>query len=491
MKGIATSASHQVGRSLPSVGGQVVAGQLERSRKPSPLISIFVFSLALPFFFYLGPLRLSPYRLVLVVTFIPILIVWLSGSIGRIRLPDILMLLTATWGAVVLVSLHGIEQGLQSAGIFFIETFGPFLLARRYIRDVFAFRRMVKSLVLMVLFLLPFAVYENVAGSPILIELFRELLPAYQVVIDEPRLGLRRAQGPFEHFILFGFVCSSAFALSFYVFGAVRRWRGLLAPGLVAMAVFSSLSAGALLSVAVQATLIVWDKVTARLTHRWATLVAIIITAFLVVNLVSNRTPFEVFISYLTFDADNAYMRVQIWHYGTQSVMEHPIFGLGLDDWEHPSWMGGSMDNFWLVEAVRFGIPGFLFIAGGFLSVCFGLGRLRNLSAQVALCRKGLIVTICGLAVALCTVHVWDAPYVLIVFLLGSGMWMFDHRNEAALAPPPHNFRAASGRSAQPARQLQFSPAFCGIVRRCRFLRRPFVPHSADTEAGSLSPLLM
>jgi hypothetical protein len=99
--------------------------------------------------------------------------------------------------------------------------------------------------------------------------------------------------------------------------------------------------------------------------------------------------------------------------------------------------MGGSIDNFWLVEAVRFGIPGFLLIAGAFLSACFGLGRLKNLSFEVAQCRKGLIITICGLSFALCTVHVWDAPYVLTIFLLGSGMWMFDRENEVALATPP------------------------------------------------------
>jgi hypothetical protein len=438
VKSIATTASRQAGKSLPSAGGRVAVAQLTRSRKPSLLIPIFVFSLALPFFFYLGPTRLSPYRLVLVVTFIPTLMSWLSGSLGRTRLPDILMLLAATWGAVVLVSMHGIDNGLQSAGIFVIETFGAFLFARRYIRDVFAFQRMVRSLVLMILFLLPFAVYENVAGSPILIELFGKMFSVYNIVIDEPRLGLRRAQGPFEHFILFGVVCSSAFALSFYAFGAATRLGGRLASGLVAMAVFSSLSSGALLSVAVQVILIVWDKITANVTRRWAILATVVITAFFVVDLTSNRTPFEVFISYLTFNADTSYMRVQIWYYGTQSVMQHPIFGHGLNDWERPSWMGGSIDNFWLDTAVSRGIPGFLFIAGGFLSVCFGLGRLRNLSFQVAQCRKGLIITICGLVVALCTVHVWDAPYVLIIFLLGSGMWMFDHQTGSLPPQPPH-----------------------------------------------------
>ncbi len=431
MEGIAGKAPREIGSSLAFAGGRVPAGRLTRSPKISALIAIFVFALAMPINLYLGPTRLSPYRLVLVATFIPCLVAWLSGSTGRIRLPDIFMLLMAAWGAVVLVSMHGVDQGLQSAGIFVIETFGTFLFARRYIRDAFAFQRMVKCLVLLVLFLLPFAVYENVAGSPILIEILGKVFSVYDVVGSEPRLGLRRAQVTFEHFILFGVVCSSAFALSYYVSGATRL-GGRLSSALVAMTVVTSLSSGAILSVVVQAMLIVWDKVTTRMTRRWVILATITLTAYFTVEFSSNRSAFDVFISYLTFNADTSYMRVHIWNYGTQSVMNHPIFGLGLNDWERPSWMGGSIDNFWLVTAVRYGIPGFLFTAGGFLSVCFGLGRLRNLSFQAVQCRKGLLVTLCGLAFAMCTVHLWDAPYVLFIFLLGSGMWMFDHNGRAA-----------------------------------------------------------
>ena len=159
------------------------------------------------------------------------------------------------------------------------------------------------------------------------------------------------------------------------------------------------------------------------------------LTAYLVVDAISNRSPIDVFISYLTFNADTSYMRVHIWNYGTQSVMRHPILGIGLNDWERPSWMGGSVDNFWLGAAMSYGIPGLLFIVGSFLSVCFGLGRLKNFPFQVAQCRKGLIVTICGVIVAVCTVHVWDAPYVLVIFLLGSGMWMFEVRTGDAPEP--------------------------------------------------------
>jgi hypothetical protein len=355
------------------------------------------------------------------------------------------MLATAAWGAIVLLSHHGMD-GLQTAGIFVIETFGPFLFAKRYIRDVIAFQRMVKYLALMVIFLLPFAIYENVSGSPVLIQWFGSVFSVYDVVGSEARFGLRRAQATFEHFILFGVVCSTAFALSFYAFRSSRLSR--LSPGFVAMAVVSSLSSGAILSVVVQAMLIGWDKVTAAVTWRWAILAGIVLTAYLVVDVSSNRSPIDVFISYLTFNADTSYMRIHIWNYGTQSVMQHPVLGIGLNDWERPSWMGGSVDNFWLSAAMSYGIPGLLFIVGSFLSVCFGLGRLKNLPFQVAQCRKGLIVTICGVIVAVCTVHVWDAPYVLVIFLLGSGMWMFDVRTGDAPKPVRNHLSRLPRRSA-------------------------------------------
>lgn len=446
MKYTAADLHHQKGR-LPSfAAGPVPSAQAIRRQKPSALMPLFIISLAMPFFFYIGSTRMSPYRLVLVVTFVPCLMAWLSGSLGKPRMADIFMLLTAAWGGMVLVLMHGADKGLQSGGIFIIETFGAFLFGRRYIRDVVAFQKMVKILVIVVIGLLPFAIYENITGSPTLIELFGKVFSVYDVVSDETRLGLRRAQGPFEHFILFGVVCSSVFALSFYALSPVRSFSRKLAPGLVAVAVFSSLSTGALLSVAIQGILIVWDKMTARMVQRWTILAGIVVAGFLVVNFASNRTPFEVFISYLTFNADTSYMRVLIWHYGSEAVMLHPILGHGLNDWERPEWMGGSIDNFWLVNAVRYGIPGCAFMIGGFLSVCFGLGRLKNLSAPAIQCRKGLLISLCGVIVSLCTVHVWDAPYVLITFLLGSGMWMYDSGKEIAIpASDAHHVRRHPG----------------------------------------------
>jgi hypothetical protein len=249
---------------------------------------------------------------------------------------------------------------------------------------------------------------------------------------SEARFGLSRAQTVFEHPILFGVVCSSAFALSFYVWKAGSSALGRLVTGMIALATFTSLSSGALLSLVVQSILIIWDKVTAGLPRRWLLLATLILIAYCTAGAISNRSAVEVFISYLTFNADTSYMRVHIWNYGTQSVMRNPIFGTGLNEWAHPAWMPGSIDNFWLVNSVRYGIPGFLFLIGGFLSLCLGLGRLKNLPDEVAQCRKGLIIVLSGLAVASCTVHLWNATYVLLIFLLGSGTWMFEQRNRGA-----------------------------------------------------------
>ena len=264
---------------------------------------------------------------------------------------------------------------MQPAGIFLIETLGAFLFARRYIRDVFAFRRMVQCLVLMVIFLIPFAVYENVTGSPILIKLFGQIFPVPVSPPKEPRWGLDRAQATFEHPILFGVACSSAFALSYYVLGMTKRLVGLLASGLVIVAVFSSLSAGALVSVFCQAILMVWDKITAGVARRWAILTILTIIGYVAVESASNRSGFQVFISFLTFNADQSYMRIHIWNYGTELVMGHPVFGVGLNEWERPSWMGGSIDNFWLSNAVSYGNPGSVVSNRCF---CFGVLRPRG-----------------------------------------------------------------------------------------------------------------
>jgi len=383
--------------------------------------------MALPIIFYAGPLRLSPYRLVLILAFIPCLIGWLSGASGKIRSPDVLILLLCLWGMVAVTFNHGLAFAIEPSGIFLIETFGSYLLARVYIRNVYSFRTTVSVLFYMLLFILPFAVFQSFTSRPLLLDVLDNFFVVIRGSVMEPRLGLHRAQGAFEHPILYGVISASVFSVSYYaqrkrnlIFGKITRSIT------IASAVFFSLSTGAFVALASQIMLITWDKFTKSIPHRWIALIVLFFSAYALVDIISNRTPFEVFISYLTFNVGNSYNRVLIWQFGTSEVFRNPIFGIGYNEWIRPYWMSNSMDNFWLLNAVRYGFPGFGFLATAVLIIFIKLGNARNLNENVAACRKGLLISLVGLSVAAATVHLWNASYSLFMFFLGSGMWMLD-----------------------------------------------------------------
>ena len=111
-----------------------------------------------------------------------------------------------------------------------------------------------------------------------------------------------------------------------------------------------------------QTGLIGWEVLTRGIRARWRLLSLGCVLAYFSIDLLSNRTPFHVIVTYLTFNVQTGYNRILIWQYGSAEVLRHPIFGIGLGDWERPAWMSSSMDNFWLVIAVRYGLPAFILI---------------------------------------------------------------------------------------------------------------------------------
>jgi len=106
--------------------------------------------------------------------------------------------------------------------------------------------------------------------------------------------------------------------------------------------------------------------------------------------------------------------------------MEHPLFGLGLNEWERPDWMGASIDNFWLCLAVRFGLPATMLMMLVFFSILLTVSFRKRLDAKVTEYRTGFLVSMATFFLVGWTVHFWDAAYVLFVFLMGSGVWILD-----------------------------------------------------------------
>jgi len=391
------------------------------------LIYTFLFSLAAPIIIFIGPLRLSPYRIFLITLFIPCFVLWISRRAGKVRSFDILIILYAIWSIIALLKAHGLGA-VEGAGINAIEILGSYFFARCFVRTQKEFEKTIMCFFIIICIFAPLSLIESVTRHNILNEILSTAFSMPPRANSEQRWGLYRATVLFEHPILYGVFCASALGLVTYVLGNGRvSFANFVRSGLVAIATFFSLSAGPLVALASQIYLIGWDKITHRIPRRWAILCGLIFAAYVSVDLLSNRTPVEVFISYLTFSPHTAYQRVLIWDFGTAEVARNPIFGIGLNEWQRPAWMPGSMDNFWLVQAVRYGLPGLGFLVAALIVLGISLARLRLRDRGVLNCRKGWFLTIIGLAIAGSTVHYWNAVYCLFMFLVGSGVWMLDY----------------------------------------------------------------
>lgn len=401
------------------------------SQKLALPVSLFLIALFIPWIFKVGSLALSPYRLVLVATFIPCLLAWLSGKAGRIRTADILLFLYCGWATVSLIANHGVGASFQTAGILLIETVGPYLMARCYIRNVGTFREMIRLLFLMVAILLPFALLEAIANRDVIMDLFSTVLPTHVIAITEPRWGLRRVQTVFEHPILHGVVCGSILALVFAVLGdgksTSKKW---LMTGVVGATTFLCFSSGPLTAIAAQGMLLGWNWFLRKNKNRWKLLWAMVFAAYLFVSMASNQTVPEFFITHFAFDQLSAGYRVLIWNFGTESVLNHPLFGVGLGEWDRPSWMPPSIDMFWLIHAVYYGLPGGILMMAAFLSNAFSVGYAKGLDEETSRYKTAYVIALTGLFMVGWTVHFWNTTYVLVMFLMGAGTFLLDSGTE-------------------------------------------------------------
>lgn len=413
----------------PPQGGVAGGGRLAL-----PVV-FFLLALAVPFVIQLGGLRLSIYRIILIVMIAPLLFMWLSGRAGRIRIADISLILLSLWASVSLAVVHDIRTGIEGGGIFFTETVGAFLLARCFVRNEEAFRMVVRVLFLMVLALSPFAIIEAVTGQNLLMSFFSLFGPTHSAFRMEPRLGLERVQATFEHPILFGVFCASLVGLTGKVLGYRKGalWN-VSATSYVIFVAFLSLSSGPLAGILIQILFILYDYTFRMISIRWwaALVVGSILGAIL--EVFSNRTLPEIFIAYFALSQYTAYLRILIWEFGVASIMAHPWFGIGFNEYERASWMSFSIDMFWIVFAVRHGIIAWFFTFLAFFAVLLPVIFKRGLTDRQAQYRLGFVFSMIGLFLCGWTVHLWNAIYVLFLFLLGSGVWLLDVDNKTPAA---------------------------------------------------------
>lgn len=389
------------------------------------LIVTFLVLAIIPVYFSFGTVRMSPYRMMLLAAFFPLVGAWLSGKAGRILPADWLLLAFSFWTIIATFGNHGTTQ-IQFSGIFFIETFGAYLLGRVLIRGLEDFIVFAKTLFWILLLFIPFGWAEAVQRESVYISFFEFMGDTIPPAGIDIRWGLNRAQVAFEHPILYGMFAASTFSILFYtprpdrvaIAGLRRAWATL-------GAAFFSLSSGAFSPIGVQALLMLYNRILRNVPKRWLYLAIVGAIGYVVLDLLSNRTPFEVIASRLAFSGSTYYWRVLIYQYGIANVWADPLFGSGLLWWARPSWMStGTVDNFWLVIAMRYGVPGFLIFATFYALTVWGLIRAKLPVQILSSQRYGAVFTLIAMAVGISTVWLWNSVYVYFLFLIGSSSWL-------------------------------------------------------------------
>lgn len=403
-----------------------VAGAGDAPRMFSRLmLLLFILGMVIPVWVQVGPLLLMPHRVVLLLLFGPLLLMLLMGKAGRIRSFDLLMIGSALW-AVLALAANGTSTGAslpQQMGIYVLESLGAYLLARVTIRSAAEFAFFTRMFFFALLILVPFGVLEAFTHRAVMLELIPK---SVAVVNTAERWGLRRAQTVFGHPILFGVFCSAGFGLFWYAMRSkLTRAGGAL---MAFTGTFVSLSSGALVSITMQFLFMAWDRMTRAVPRRWMIFSGLSAMAYIAIDLLSNRTPFHVLITYATFNSGSSYNRINIWRFGMENVWANPFFGLGADvaNWVRPSWMSSSADNYWLLLTMQYGIPCFAMIALALWLIIRRVALAPLKDPFAAACRAGYLTAAGGLIIAGGTVHFWHGVMAFVMFFLGSGVWAID-----------------------------------------------------------------
>ena len=400
---------------------------------------LVLFAIFCPVILQAGSISLPAPRVMVMILFLPAVWKWLTGQLGTLRAMDFIVLALALWIFLATLKVHGMAE-LEFAGSMVIETFGPYLVGRWCIRDKTFFIRFIKIQFGFLLVILPFAILESMNGEPLIIRILGTVFATQPAIDHEIRLGLERAQTVFQHPILYGYFAAVTLGLVLYV---INVSSGFLSSagriGVIFVSTFLSLSSGPLTGFAVQIVMSTWERITRGFNGRWAIVITVMITMYVAVDLLSNQTPFHVFIRYLTFNSGAAYNRILIFEYGTQNLYANPIFGLGLNDWVRPHWMVASVDNFWLATAMRHGFPSLILLVAAVIGLMIQLGRRKFKDRQLANIRMGVNMSLLGTIFIGATVHLWGPVYIWLWFFIGASMFLLNDAGEEAANEAPED----------------------------------------------------
>lgn len=364
-----------------------------------------------------------------------ILLPWVLSQAARGRFvyrpADLWMFAGAAWMVVSFIAVYGFGDGFIRGIALAFDVIMPYVIARLCIRDIADLRRLLVS----------FAPGVGVAAISMAIESITHVqfvkqtaasifgrLSRYQggVAVGaaqgfrDVRLGLLRASGPFNHPILAGLFLAGLLPL--YWRAGIRGWPWYV--GLVAsLCAIFSVSSAAILVLVLAVALVGYDMLSRLMPVFSWRLLLLGSCIGLVFGQVASTSGLSSFLIRLTLNPATGYYRRLIWNFGTRSVEKHPWFGIGFNDFERLPWMVASIDNYWLMLAMRHGLVTAIALLAATLAAMFSLAKAARGSSEID--RRLLaatIITLFVLALAGFSVALFGAMSSWYFMLIGIGL---------------------------------------------------------------------
>jgi len=382
---------------------------------------------------YVGSARIPPHRALLLLLLPWALFTLFGHARVKLRAFDLAFLGFAAWTVVVYVYHHGQSDGLQTGAALAIDSFGSFLVARAFVRNERAFAGTAIALLAAVAIAGLTALPEMLLGQLFIHDFLRQVTGYVHPVGIEKRLGLTRAFGLFDHPIHLGTFCAANLAL--VVYASRRDMDAATRAMVIAGSALTSLSSAPMLTLAVQLGLIGFERATRGIKGRVSMAVGSLVVLFAFTSVIATRSPFAIIATGFTLDSWTGYYRLLIWEHGLLNVWWNPWMGIGLNDWERPMWMASpTVDAFWLVIAMKGGIPSFMLLALAVVMIGRGVAvQMRQLDPASRSLATGWMISLIALSMVGCTVHYWNVPFAYFFFFLGLGGVLADPLRKAAL----------------------------------------------------------
>lgn len=419
---------------------------------------VFMISFLIPADIQLGPLKLGFPRLFLLIVFIPALIYFFRSPNIRFRAVDGFVFGFVFWITIAILANHGLSR-IEFVGLQIVEMLGAYIVARVFIQTLADYEYFWKVFGICMLCILPLGFIELLTDRVILLEIFSPIFDEFEDVNfyyrNDRRLGFDRVQGNFENPILFGVFWGLGFAI---LIALHKRFLSkLVFGGGAALMVGLSISSGAYVALMCQLLLMLWGWLTK---NAWKALLILFIFMYIVIEIASNRPALVAISTRIAFRSESAYWRVHIWTYGTKNVWDNPVFGIGLNDWVRPEWLASTVDNHWLVVALRGGYPAIALLLCSFGIMLWQLTRRKDLPVTAVPYRRAYVITFVAMFIALSTVAVWSATQSFLLFFFGLGVCLCNIPADApkgAPDPEPEQRKRATKSPRQRARESSAS----------------------------------